>query len=44
MIYCIKNIETIINNKVKENIFDAEELKVSINSKYYKHIDFSKIM
>jgi len=36
-------IEKIINDKIKEKIFDIEEIKVSKESHYYRHIDFDKI-
>ena len=38
-----QEIEKIISEKIKQNIFDLEELKISKKSKYYKHIDFEEI-
>jgi uncharacterized protein with HEPN domain len=38
------DIEKIIIMKMKEKIFDPEELKISRESQYYKYIDFEKIM
>ncbi|MDR1902921.1 MAG: DUF86 domain-containing protein [Treponema sp.] len=38
------NIEKIIKTKAENKIFDIEELKISKESKYYKNIDFEKIM
>jgi uncharacterized protein with HEPN domain len=37
-------IEKIIETKVENKIFDIEELKISKESKYYKNINFEKIM
>jgi uncharacterized protein with HEPN domain len=37
-------IEKIIKTKVENKIFDIEELKISKKSKYYKNINFEKIM
>jgi uncharacterized protein with HEPN domain len=37
-------IENIINEKLKQNVFDIEELKISKNSKFYKYIDFVRLL
>jgi uncharacterized protein with HEPN domain len=37
-------IEKIIKTKIENKIFDMEELKISKESKYYKNVDFEKIM
>jgi uncharacterized protein with HEPN domain len=37
-------IEKIIKTKVENKIFDIEELKISKESKYYKNVNFEKIM
>ncbi|MCL1864856.1 MAG: DUF86 domain-containing protein [Spirochaetes bacterium] len=37
-------IEKIINEKLEQKIFDIDELKISKDSKFYKHIDFEKII
>ena len=37
-------IEKIINKKLKEKIFDIEELKICQESKYYKYIEFENIV
>jgi uncharacterized protein with HEPN domain len=37
-------IEKIINEKLKQKIFDNEEINICKESKYYKYIDFKKIM
>jgi uncharacterized protein with HEPN domain len=36
-------IEKIIRDKIKQKIFDIEEIKISKESKYYNHIDFEEI-
>ena len=41
----IKNdVENIIKEKTRNKIFDIEEIKISQESKYYKYIEFEKIM
>jgi uncharacterized protein with HEPN domain len=43
-LYSLKeNLEELLKNKLKDGTFDIEEYKVSIGSKYYRHIDFKKI-
>jgi uncharacterized protein with HEPN domain len=37
-------IEKIIMAKVEQGIFDIEEIKISKDNTYYKHIDFEKII
>jgi uncharacterized protein with HEPN domain len=37
-------IEKIIKTKIENKVFDIEELKISKESKYYKNINFKKIM
>ena len=37
-------IEKIINKKTNQKIFDIEEIKISKESRFYKHIDFNEIM
>ena len=37
-------IEKIIKEKTKKKIFDIEEIKISMESKFYKNIDFEKII
>jgi uncharacterized protein with HEPN domain len=37
-------IEKIIKEKIKQEIFDIEEIKISKESKYYDHIDFKEIL
>ena len=37
-------IEKIIKEKTKQNIFDIEEIKISKESNYYKYINYEKIM
>ncbi len=37
-------IERILKNKIMENVFDKEEIKLALDSIYYKHIDFKEIM
>ena len=37
-------VEKIIKTRTKEKIFDIEEIKISKESKYYKYIDFEKIV
>ena len=37
-------IEKIIVNKVKQNVFDIEELLLCKESIYYSHINFSEIL
>ena len=32
-------VEKIINEKIKQKVFDIEEIKICKESKYYKHID-----
>ena len=39
-----KDVENIIREKIKEKIFDIEEIKICQESKYYKYIEFEKIM
>ena len=39
-----QEIEKIIKERLKQKIFDIEEIKVSKESKYYKYIDFEKIV
>jgi len=34
----------IIKEKIKQQIFDIEEIKISKDSKYYNHIDFNEIL
>jgi uncharacterized protein with HEPN domain len=34
----------IIKDRIKQKIFDIEELKISKESKYYIHIDFNEIL
>jgi hypothetical protein len=36
--------ENIIRKNIENKIFDIEELKISKESKYYKNIDFEKIL
>jgi len=36
-------IVKIIKEKLKQNIFDIEEIKISKESKFYNHIDFNEI-
>lgn len=37
------NIENIIKTKIQEKTFNIDELKLSKDSKYYKHIEFDKL-
>jgi uncharacterized protein with HEPN domain len=37
-------IEIIIIEKLKQKIFDTEEIKISNESEYYKYVDFKKIL
>jgi len=37
-------IVKIIKEKVKQQIFDIEEIKISKDSKYYNHINFNEIL
>ena len=37
-------LEKIVNEKLSKNIFDIEEIKISKNSKFYKYVDFGKII
>jgi len=37
-------IEKIIFDKTKENIFDIEEIRISKESKYYKYINYGNLM
>jgi uncharacterized protein with HEPN domain len=37
-------IEKIIKDKLKEKIFDIEEIKICQESKFYRYIDFEKII
>jgi uncharacterized protein with HEPN domain len=37
-------IVKIIKDRVKQKIFDIEEIKISKESKYYIHIDFNEIL
>jgi hypothetical protein len=37
-------IVKIIKEKMKQQIFDIEEIKISKDSKYYNHIDFNEIL
>ena len=36
--------EKIVNEKTSRNVFDIEEIKVSKESKFYKYVDFDKII
>jgi hypothetical protein len=36
--------EKIIKEKTNQKIFDIEEIKISKESKFYRHIDFDKII
>jgi uncharacterized protein with HEPN domain len=36
--------EKIIRKKLKNKIFDIEEIKISKESKYYKHVDFDELI
>ena len=38
------NIEEIIKDKIKNSVFDVEEIMICKESKYYKYIDFEKLM
>lgn len=37
------DIEEIIRNKTGQKIFDAAEVEISKDSKFYRHVDFEKI-
>jgi len=37
-------LEKIIKEKIKNKIFDIEEIKICIESNYYKYINFEKII
>jgi uncharacterized protein with HEPN domain len=37
-------IEKIIKEKIEQKIFNIEEIKICIESKYYKYIDFEKMV
>jgi len=37
-------IEKIIKEKIKQNVFDIEEVNVCKNSNHYKYIDYDQIM
>jgi uncharacterized protein with HEPN domain len=37
-------IVKIIKEKIKQQIFDIEEIKISKDSRYYNHIDFNEIL
>jgi uncharacterized protein with HEPN domain len=37
-------LEKIIRTKLKNKIFDMEEIKISKESKYYKHVDFEELI
>ncbi len=37
-------IEKILKNKIIENVFDKEEMKLALDSIYYRHIDFKEIL
>ena len=37
-------IVKIIKDRIKQKIFDIEEIKISKESKYYCHIDFNEIL
>jgi uncharacterized protein with HEPN domain len=37
-------IVKIIKEKMKQKVFDIEEIKISKESKYYSHIDFKEIL
>jgi uncharacterized protein with HEPN domain len=37
-------IEKIVRTKLENKIFDIEELKISKESKYYKHVDFEELI
>jgi uncharacterized protein with HEPN domain len=39
-----QEIVKIIKERMKQMIFDIEEIKISKESKYYNHIDFEKIL
>ena len=39
-----KEIEKIIKEKIKDKIFDIEEIKICQDNKYYKYIEFEKII
>jgi len=39
-----QEIEEIIRERIKQKIFDIEEIKISKESKYYKYVDFEKIV
>jgi uncharacterized protein with HEPN domain len=39
-----QEIEKIIKEKIKQNVFDIEELKICRGSPYYKNIEFGKIV
>ena len=37
-------IEKIIREKLKQKVFDFEEIKICKDSKYYGHVEFEKII
>jgi len=37
-------IEKVIKERIKQKIFDIDEIKASKESKYYSHVDFERIM
>jgi len=39
-----QEIVKIIKDKIKQNVFDIEEIKISKDNKYYNHIDFEEIL
>lgn len=40
----ISKIENLINTEIKQEVFDIEELKSTIPSPFYKHVNISKIL
>jgi uncharacterized protein with HEPN domain len=38
------DVENIIKENLKQNIFDVEEIKICQESKFYKNIDFNEIL
>jgi uncharacterized protein with HEPN domain len=34
----------IVKDKIKQKVFDIEEIKISKDSNFYKHVDFDKIL
>jgi len=37
-------IAKIIKQKIKQNVFDIEEIRISKDNKYYNHVDFKEIL